>query len=122
MYLPPTTPPDDWDILGMRSYARALGSGTRLRILQRLSENPDQGVAELSEVVGHSPPLVSWHVRRLRQAGLVRARREGRLVKYSLVADQLEALHQELTTYLEHLVTVQRAHTADRPDSGAVRS
>ena len=106
----------------MRSYARALGSGTRLRILQRLSENPDQGVAELSEVVGHSPPLVSWHVRRLRQAGLVRARREGRLVKYSLVADQLEALHQELTTYLEHLVTVQKAHTSDRPDSGAARS
>lgn len=106
----------------MRSYARALGSGTRLRILQRLAENPDQGVAELSEVVGHSPPLVSWHVRRLRQVGLVRARREGRLVKYSLVADQLEAQHQELTTYLEHLVTVQKAHTADRPDSGTARS
>lgn len=106
----------------MRSYARALGSGTRLRILQRLSENPDQGVAELSEVVGHSPPLVSWHVRRLRQAGLVRARREGRLVKYSLVAEQLETQHQELTTYLEHLVTVQKAHTAERSDSGAARS
>jgi DNA-binding transcriptional ArsR family regulator len=106
----------------MRSYARALGSGTRLRILQRLSENLEQGVAELSEAVGHSPPLVSWHVRRLRQAGLVRARREGRLVKYSLVADQLEALHQELTTYLEHLVTVHTAHTSDRPNSGAARS
>ncbi len=120
--VPVTTPPDDWDILGMRSYARALGSGTRLRILQRLSENVEQGVAELSEAVGHSPPLVSWHVRRLRQAGLVQARREGRLVKYSLVADRLEALHQELTTYLEHLVTEQKAHTSERPDSGAATS
>ena len=35
-----------WDILGMRSYARALGSGTRLRILQRLAENSEQGVAD----------------------------------------------------------------------------
>lgn len=106
----------------MRSYARALGSGTRLRILQRLAENPEQGVAELSEVVGRSPPLMSWHVRRLCQAGLVRSRREGRLVKYSLVSDRLEALHSELTTYLEHLVTVQEAHTAERPDSGAADS
>ena len=120
--MPATTTPDDWNILGMRSYARALGSGTRLRILQRLAENPDQGVAELSEDVGRSPPLMSWHVRRLCQAGLVRARREGRLVKYSLVADNLEALHQELTTYLEHLVTEQKAHTSERPDSGAATS
>ena len=120
--VPVTTPPDDWDILGMRSYARALGSGTRLRILQRLSENVEQGVAELSEAVGHSPPLVSWHVRRLRQAGLVRARREGRLVKYSLVADRLEALHQELTTFLDHLGTAHHAHTPERPDTGATTS
>ncbi len=106
----------------MRSYARALGSGTRLRILQQLAENSEQGVIELSEAVGRSPPLMSWHVRRLRQAGLVRARRQGREVRYSLVADRLEALHDELNTYLEHLITVHNARSAERPEAGTAKS
>ena len=111
----------DWNILGMRSYARALGSGTRLRILQRLAENAEQGVTELSEAVGRSPPLMSWHVRRLRQAGLVRARRQGREVRYSLVAERLEELHEELTTYLQHLAQVHNTQSAERPKSGAAK-
>ncbi len=106
----------------MRAYARALGSGTRLRILQRLAENAEQGVTELSEAVGRSPPLMSWHVRRLRQAGLVRARRQGREVRYSLVAGRLEELHDELSTYLRHLVNIHNAKSTERPEAGATKT
>lgn len=106
----------------MRSYARALGSGTRLRILQRLAENSEQGVADLSEAVGRSPPLMSWHVRRLRQAGLVQARRQGREVRYSLVSNRLEELHNELSTYLQHLINVHNDRSTGSPDAGTAKS
>ena len=49
----------------------------RLRIVRRLAE-AEATVAELVAQVGLSQPLVSWHVGRLRAAGLVATRRSGR--------------------------------------------
>lgn len=56
---------------------KALADPTRLRIVQRLS-NGDGTVGDLMRHVRLSQPLVSWHVRRLRAAGLVQTRRSGR--------------------------------------------
>ena len=49
----------------------------RLRIVRRLAER-DASVTDLIEHVGLSQPLVSWHLSRLRAAGLVETRRNGR--------------------------------------------
>jgi DNA-binding transcriptional ArsR family regulator len=49
----------------------------RLRIVRRLAAG-DATVADLVAQVGLSQPLVSWHVGRLRAAGLVGTRRAGR--------------------------------------------
>jgi ArsR family transcriptional regulator, arsenate/arsenite/antimonite-responsive transcriptional repressor len=49
----------------------------RLRIVRRLAA-AEATVAELVLQVGLSQPLVSWHVGRLRAAGLVTTRRIGR--------------------------------------------
>jgi len=49
----------------------------RLRIVRRLAEGPGT-VSELIEHVGLSQPLVSHHLKRLRDAGLVDMRRQGR--------------------------------------------
>jgi ArsR family transcriptional regulator, arsenate/arsenite/antimonite-responsive transcriptional repressor len=49
----------------------------RLRIVQRLSET-DATVTELIDHVGLSQPLVSWHLGKLRAAGVVETRRSGR--------------------------------------------
>lgn len=49
----------------------------RLRIVRRLAA-AEATVAELVAQVGLSQPLVSWHVGRLRAAGLVTTRRLGR--------------------------------------------
>jgi DNA-binding transcriptional ArsR family regulator len=49
----------------------------RLRIVRRLAA-AEATVAELVAQVGLSQPLVSWHVGRLRAAGLVATRRIGR--------------------------------------------
>ena len=54
----------------LRLVHKALADVNRLRIVRRLAE-AEATVAELVDQVGLSQPLVSWHLGRLRAAGLV---------------------------------------------------
>lgn len=62
---------------------RFLSDGNRLRILQILSRR-ESCVCELIGHLGLPQPLVSYHLRRLREAGLVRSRRKAQWVYYSI--------------------------------------
>jgi DNA-binding transcriptional ArsR family regulator len=61
----------------VRLFHKALADVNRLRIVRRLAAGPAT-VRDLIEHVGLSQPLVSWHLGRLRAAGLVATRRSGR--------------------------------------------
>jgi DNA-binding transcriptional ArsR family regulator len=61
----------------LRLVHKALADVNRLRIVRRLAA-AEATVAELVAQVGLSQPLVSWHVGRLRAAGLIVTRRIGR--------------------------------------------
>lgn len=61
----------------LRVFHKAMADVNRLRIVRRLAES-DATVAELTAEVGLSQPLVSWHLGRLRAAGVVETRRNGR--------------------------------------------
>lgn len=65
---------------------RVLGSESRLRILLLLSSG-SRTVGALAEATAMSQPLVSQHLRTLRQGGLVTAVRSGKEMTYRL-ADQ----------------------------------
>lgn len=69
----------------------ALGDPLRLRILDQLTGGP-RCVCELLASIGVAPNLLSYHLRVLREAGLVEGSRRGRWVDYSLAADGLAAL------------------------------
>ena len=62
----------------------------RLRIVRRLALG-EATVAELVSQVGLSQPLVSWHVGRLRAAGLVTTRRSGRETFCRLLPEAFDA-------------------------------
>ena len=64
--------------------AKALGDPTRLPLAAALRDGEELCVCDLSWVVERSENLVSHHVRALRAAGLVRSRREGKMVIYAL--------------------------------------
>jgi DNA-binding transcriptional ArsR family regulator len=66
--------------------ARALSDPTRLRLATALREGGELCVCDLSWIAGRSQNLVSHHLRALRDRGLVRYRRDGKLVMYSLTA------------------------------------
>jgi DNA-binding transcriptional ArsR family regulator len=70
--------------------ARALGDPTRLTLACALAEAEELCVCDLSWIVERSQNLVSHHVRTLRSHGLVRSRREGKMVMYALTDDGRE--------------------------------
>jgi DNA-binding transcriptional ArsR family regulator len=55
----------------------------RLRLIAQLRDG-EQCVCDLSEAIGASQPLLSFHLKTLKDAGLVTDRREGRWVYYTL--------------------------------------
>ncbi|HEY3522156.1 MAG TPA: metalloregulator ArsR/SmtB family transcription factor [Candidatus Limnocylindrales bacterium] len=65
------------DLRELRAFHKALADVNRLRIVRRLAVGAAT-VSELIEHVGLSQPLVSWHLGRLRAAGIVTTRRRGR--------------------------------------------
>jgi DNA-binding transcriptional ArsR family regulator len=74
----------------LRLVHKALADVNRLRIVQRLARG-HASVTDLIEHVGLSQPLVSWHVSRLRAAGLIETRRNGRETLCRLRPEAFEA-------------------------------
>jgi ArsR family transcriptional regulator len=65
------------DLRAVRLIHKTLADVNRLRIVRRLAEG-EATVTELIDQIGLSQPLVSWHLGKLRLAGLVETRRAGR--------------------------------------------
>jgi ArsR family transcriptional regulator len=69
----------------------ALSEPTRLRILEQLKDG-EQCVCELTEVFNTGQSRLSFHLRVLKEAGLINDRPEGRWMYYSLNAEGIKAL------------------------------
>ena len=67
--------------------ARALSDPTRLMLAAALLEANELCVCDLAWIAERSQTLVSHHVRALRTHGIVRSRREGKMVMYSLTEE-----------------------------------
>jgi DNA-binding transcriptional ArsR family regulator len=81
------------DLRRLRVLYRALGDETRLRIIGILAEIGPVPVRELSARVGLSQPLISWHLRILRVAGVIDTQRQGRETICRLRTAAFEELH-----------------------------
>jgi ArsR family transcriptional regulator len=83
----------------------------RLTIVYHLARHEEVTVTDLTGLLGISQPLVSWHLRKLRRAGLIRTRRTGRQVFCSLDLERFQQCVQSLqllidpATFLESLPT-----------------
>jgi ArsR family transcriptional regulator len=86
---------------------RALGDETRLRILDLLTEG-ERCVCDLQSDLQLGQSLLSFHLRVLREAGLVSDRRSGRWAFYSLKPEALAPV-------AAHLTDLQERHAAQLP-------
>lgn len=84
--------PELLGIADLPRYFKVLGDETRLGILRLLADG-ELCVCEVVERTGLSQPLVSHHLRVLKQYGLVRDRKEGRWMHYSLNPQKFDELN-----------------------------
>jgi len=66
--------------------AKACADPTRLTLLHALAGAPELCVCDLTWIAGKPQNLVSHHLRRLREAGMVETRRDAKIVFYSLAS------------------------------------
>ena len=76
----------------------ALSDETRLAILARL-RNGEECVCNLADLLSAGQSRLSFHMKTLKDAGLVRDRREGRWIHYSLNPGAFEAVHDFAASY-----------------------
>ena len=81
---------------------RVLGDPTRVRILDALSAG-ELCVCDIASLVGISESAVSHQLRLLRGMRLVRPRRAGRLVYYSVDDQHILELLKQTLTHVEEL-------------------
>lgn len=87
-------------IVALAEIFKVLSEPTRVRILQALAEE-ELCVCDIAAVVQTTPSAISHQLRILRTARLVRARKDGKMVYYSLDDEHVRNLFEEGLRHLE---------------------
>ena len=92
--------PDEDTLYDLAELFRLFGDSTRIRILYALLES-ELCVCDLAQLLGLTQSAVSHQLRTLKDAKLVRFRREGKSIIYALDDDHVRLI---LSMGLEHLL------------------
>lgn len=92
----------DEEIGQLTQLFRLLGDATRARLLYALLEAGELCVCDLSAATGTPETNVSHALRLLRTAGIVKARRDGRMMHYSLDDAHVRMLLDLSREHLRH--------------------
>lgn len=87
------------DLSKVAGFLKALADETRLKITYALTLEPALCVCDVAEIIGSSVATASHHLRYLKEHGLAKSHREGKMIYYSL-AD--EHVFQIVTIAYEH--------------------
>ncbi|MER3438046.1 MAG: transcriptional regulator [Chloroflexota bacterium] len=93
--------PTGQELAGLTDLFAALGDPTRLRIVAALASR-ELCVCDVAAAIGQTESAVSHHLRILRELGLVRSRREGRLVYYALDDAHVSVLYRHAADHIAH--------------------
>lgn len=85
----------------MAELFKSLADPTRLRIIGLLA-NAEICVGDLHQIMGMTQPAISHHLRVLRTLRLVKARKDGRHVYYTLDDEHVELLFQQGLSHVLH--------------------
>lgn len=95
------------EVEGLADVFKALGDPTRTKILFALSQE-ELCVHDIAQLLDSTPSAISHHLRLLRALRLVRYRKEGKVVRYSL-----------LDEHIIHLIHEARVHLHEQDPPGA---
>jgi DNA-binding transcriptional ArsR family regulator len=91
--------PDEDELYDLAELFKVFGDSTRMRILFALFED-EICVCDLAETLNMTQSAVSHQLKILKQAKLVRARRVGRQVEYSLADEHVRTI---IAVGMEHI-------------------
>ena len=80
---------------------QALADSTRIKLLDCICARGEASVQELTGVVGSTQQNVSRHLGVLRDAGVVRRRKEGNFAYYAIAGERVFALCEDVCGSLE---------------------
>ncbi len=92
---------DEQTACRLAEFFGALNDPTRVRIIAELM-GEEKNVGTLAEIVGSTESAVSHQLRCLRHLHIVRTRREGRQVFYSLDDEHVRDLFQRTLEHIQH--------------------
>lgn len=80
--------PDENELADMADLFKIFGDSTRIRILCALTQG-ELCVCDIAQVLGMSQSAISHQLRTLKQAKLVKNRRDGKTIYYALADDHV---------------------------------
>jgi ArsR family transcriptional regulator len=86
--------PDENELYVLSDFFKVLGDSTRSRIICALDEN-EMCVCDLAVLLNMTKSAISHQLRYLREANLVKNRREGKNVFYSLADDHVKDIFEK---------------------------
>ncbi len=93
--------PDSETLYSLSELFKVFGDTTRIRIIAALLDG-EMCVYNLSEYLDMGQSAISHQLRILRSAGLVRPRREGKTVYYSLDDEHIELIYNVGLAHINH--------------------
>lgn len=93
--------PDTQTLYDLSELFKVFGDSTRIRIIAALLDG-EMCVYNLSEFLDMGQSAISHQLRILRSAGLVRPRRDGKTVYYSLDDEHIELIYNVGLAHINH--------------------
>lgn len=95
------TMPEEEKLYDLAELFKVFGDTTRIKILHALFES-DMCVCDIAVLLEMKQSAISHQLRVLKQAGLVKFRREGKVVYYSLDDEHVENIFEQGFIHINH--------------------
>jgi DNA-binding transcriptional ArsR family regulator len=93
------------DIRNMIRTVKALADETRMKVAYSLCQEDELCVCDVANIIGSSVATASHHLRTLKNSGLAKYRKQGKLVFYSLEDEHVRQLIELVSVHSKELIT-----------------
>ena len=92
--------PDDGKVLELAEFFKVFGDSTRIRVLWAL-DHAELCVCDIAVLLNMTKSAISHQLRVLRESKLVKTRREGKVVYYSLADHHVKEIFEKAVEHLD---------------------
>lgn len=99
--------PDDETLYDLSDFFKILGDSTRVKIMWALDEN-EMCVCDIAALLNMSKSAISHQLKSLRLADLVKFRRDGKVVYYSLKDDHVRDIFEKGMEHIKEKYVLEK--------------